>query len=136
MKRYTGNRDLKCWFITKQRTFCIHAYHTVCYFVFVFHRQYLSPCAAEVTITGFGTVRSIPSNYTPAVSLQRTGRLFIGGLPLRFPPYKVRVNYVWGYFVWGYPNLLNSSVWYNRKNFGMDSFLKSLLCSEKKLFIS
>ncbi len=76
------------------KTFCPHAYHTVCYIVFVCHRQYLSPCAAEVTVIGFGTVRSIPSNYTPAMSLQRTDRLFIGGLPLRVPPYKVRVTYV------------------------------------------
>ncbi|KAL1262658.1 hypothetical protein QQF64_005397, partial [Cirrhinus molitorella] len=51
-------------------------------------RQYLSPCAAEVTITGFRTVGSIQSNYTSAVSLQRTDRLFIGGLPLWYPLYK------------------------------------------------
>ncbi|RXN10513.1 eyes shut-like protein [Labeo rohita] len=51
-------------------------------------KQYLSPCAAEVTITGFRTVGSIESNYTSAVSLQRTDRVFIGGLPLRYPPYK------------------------------------------------
>ncbi|XP_051945836.1 protein eyes shut homolog [Xyrauchen texanus] len=52
-----------------------------------FLRQHLAPCVAEVTVTGFRTVRSIPSNYTLPLSLQRTKHLFIGGLPLRYAPY-------------------------------------------------
>ncbi|XP_067277909.1 protein eyes shut homolog [Pseudorasbora parva] len=51
-------------------------------------RQYFSPCAADITISGFKTVRSTPRNYTSAVSLQRTGHLFVGGIPLRHSPYK------------------------------------------------
>ncbi|CAM4725781.1 unnamed protein product [Leuciscus chuanchicus] len=51
-------------------------------------RQYFSHCAAEVTISGFKTVRSIPRNDTSAVSLQRTDHLFIGGLAAWHSPYK------------------------------------------------
>ncbi|XP_051773782.1 protein eyes shut homolog [Ctenopharyngodon idella] len=51
-------------------------------------RQYFPQCAAEVTISGFKTVRSIPRNDTSAMSLQRTDHLFVGGLPLLHSPYK------------------------------------------------
>ncbi|XP_028845065.1 protein eyes shut homolog isoform X2 [Denticeps clupeoides] len=53
----------------------------------VFVRQRLAPCEAEVAVSGYNKVRSIPSNYWSGLTLQRTSHLFIGGLPLRYPPY-------------------------------------------------
>ncbi|KAG1930353.1 neurogenic locus notch protein [Pimephales promelas] len=51
-------------------------------------RQYFSHCAAEVTISGFKTIRSIQRNETSAVTLQRTDHLFIGGLAVWHSPNK------------------------------------------------
>nr|XP_055025772.1 protein eyes shut homolog [Misgurnus anguillicaudatus] len=54
-----------------------------------FFRQHLAPCEAEVTLIGFGTVRSNRNNYTSSLVLpMRTNNIFIGGLPLRYSPYK------------------------------------------------
>jgi len=61
---------------------------------FLFHRQYFSHCAAEVTISGFKTIRSIQRNETSAVTLQRTDHLFIGGLAVWHSPNKVRTDSV------------------------------------------
>ena len=62
-----------------------------------FHRQYLAPCEAEVAVSGYERVRSIPSNYWSGLTIQRTSRLFLGGLPLSYLPYKVRLqNYCIG----------------------------------------
>uniref|UniRef100_A0AAR2KS92 Protein eyes shut homolog n=1 Tax=Pygocentrus nattereri TaxID=42514 RepID=A0AAR2KS92_PYGNA len=51
-------------------------------------RQHLAPCEAEVTVSGFQRVRSVPSNYWSGLTVQMTGHVFIGGLPLSHPPYK------------------------------------------------
>ncbi|KAI7805359.1 putative protein eyes shut-like protein [Triplophysa rosa] len=48
-------------------------------------RQHLAPCEAEVTVVGFRTVKSNQSKYTSPLILQKTNRLFIGGLPLPEP---------------------------------------------------
>ncbi|KAL2083223.1 hypothetical protein ACEWY4_020996 [Coilia grayii] len=57
-------------------------------FLKTFHRQYLAPCEAEVAVSGHERVRSIPSNYWSGLTVQRTRRLFLGGLPLSYLPYK------------------------------------------------
>ncbi|XP_049328582.1 protein eyes shut homolog isoform X2 [Astyanax mexicanus] len=51
-------------------------------------RQYLAPCEAEILVSGFQRIRSVPSNYWSGLSVQRTGHVFVGGLPLSRPPYK------------------------------------------------
>ncbi|XP_062376385.1 protein eyes shut homolog [Sardina pilchardus] len=51
-------------------------------------RQYLAPCEAEVAVSGYDRVRSIPSNYWSGLTIQRTSRLLLGGLPLSYSPYK------------------------------------------------
>ncbi|KAK6489872.1 protein eyes shut-like protein [Huso huso] len=52
----------------------------------VYIRQYLTPCEAEVTVSGSPTVRSMPSNNWSGLTNQKTGPLFIGGLPLSYWP--------------------------------------------------
>lgn len=55
------------------------------------HRQYLAPCEAEVAVSGFQRAQSNPSNYWSGVTFQTTGHVFVGGLPLTYSSYKVRL---------------------------------------------
>ncbi|XP_036403134.1 protein eyes shut homolog [Megalops cyprinoides] len=54
----------------------------------VYIRQHLDPCEAEVTVSGYKRVRSMLSNYWSGLTFQKTGHLFIGGLPLGYPSYQ------------------------------------------------
>ncbi|KAJ8359975.1 hypothetical protein SKAU_G00165000 [Synaphobranchus kaupii] len=51
-------------------------------------RHFLSPCEAEVTVSGYERVRSTFRNYWSGLTIQRTGHLFIGGLPLSYPTHQ------------------------------------------------
>lgn len=64
------------------------------------HRQALAPCEAEVTVSGFQHAQSNPNNYWLGVTFQTTGHVFVGGLPLTYSSYKVRLCIV-GLFVLG-----------------------------------
>lgn len=55
------------------------------------HRQYLSPCEAEVAVSGFHRTQSNPNNYRLGVTFRTTGHVFAGGLPLIYSSYKVRL---------------------------------------------
>lgn len=55
------------------------------------HRQYHAPCEAEVAVSGFQHAQSNPSNYWSGVTLQTTGHVFVGGLPLTYSSSKVRL---------------------------------------------
>ncbi|XP_035256854.1 protein eyes shut homolog [Anguilla anguilla] len=48
-------------------------------------RQSSSPCGAEVTVSGYGRAQSTFSLDWSGLTVQRTGRVFIGGLPLNYP---------------------------------------------------
>ncbi|XP_060608810.2 protein eyes shut homolog isoform X3 [Anolis sagrei] len=50
----------------------------------VYIRQDLVICAAEVTVLGIMTKRSMASNHCSSLIWQETGAIFIGGLPHRF----------------------------------------------------
>ncbi|KAK3522966.1 hypothetical protein QTP86_010304 [Hemibagrus guttatus] len=51
-------------------------------------RQYLAPCEAEVAVSGFQHAQSNPINYWSEVTLQTTGHVFVGGLPLTYSSYE------------------------------------------------
>lgn len=55
------------------------------------HRQCLALCKAEVAVSRFQHAQSNPINYWPEVTLQTTGRVFLGGLPFAYSSYKVRL---------------------------------------------
>ncbi|CAM9168929.1 unnamed protein product, partial [Lampetra planeri] len=52
----------------------------------LFLLQHLTPCEAEVTLSGHGSVKSAASNYWLGHLIQRTNHIFIGGLPQRYLP--------------------------------------------------
>lgn len=54
------------------------------------HRQHLTPCEAELTLSGYEKIRSTASNYWLGHMIQRTNHIFTGGLPLRYLPNQVR----------------------------------------------
>ncbi|KAM9847514.1 protein eyes shut homolog [Aulostomus maculatus] len=49
-------------------------------------RQHLTPCEAEVTLSGHKTIKSAASNYWLGHMIQRTNHVFAGGLPHRYLP--------------------------------------------------
>ncbi|KAG9344226.1 hypothetical protein JZ751_010895, partial [Albula glossodonta] len=51
-------------------------------------RQHLTPCEAEVTVSGYEGVLSTFSNYWSGLTIQKTGHLFIGGLPHSYLPHQ------------------------------------------------
>uniref|UniRef100_A0A667Y4L9 Protein eyes shut homolog n=1 Tax=Myripristis murdjan TaxID=586833 RepID=A0A667Y4L9_9TELE len=51
-------------------------------------RQRLSPCEAELTVVGYGEIKSATSNYWPELMTQRKNRVFIGGVPSQYLPYQ------------------------------------------------
>ncbi|MFT7805709.1 protein eyes shut homolog [Arapaima gigas] len=51
----------------------------------VYIRQYMAPCDAELEVPGYEKLKSVPSNYWSVFTLQKTGHLFVGGLPLNYP---------------------------------------------------
>ncbi|KAJ8406864.1 hypothetical protein AAFF_G00291400 [Aldrovandia affinis] len=54
----------------------------------VYVRQHFAPCEAEVMVSGYKWLRSTLSNYWSGLTIQRTGHLFIGGLPLSYPAHQ------------------------------------------------
>ncbi|KAG5831027.1 hypothetical protein ANANG_G00299520 [Anguilla anguilla] len=55
-------------------------------------RQSSSPCGAEVTVSGYGRAQSTFSLDWSGLTVQRTGRVFIGGLPLNYPTPRVSLS--------------------------------------------
>uniref|UniRef100_A0A673BLA4 Crumbs cell polarity complex component 2b n=1 Tax=Sphaeramia orbicularis TaxID=375764 RepID=A0A673BLA4_9TELE len=53
--------------------------------LFLFHRQHLTPCEVELTLSGHGKLRSTASNYWLGRIIQTTNHIFIGGLPQQYP---------------------------------------------------
>nr|XP_015218369.1 PREDICTED: protein eyes shut homolog [Lepisosteus oculatus] len=51
-------------------------------------RQHQASCEVDVTVSGFETVGSLPSNYWPGLHIQKAGPLFLGGLPSSYWPYQ------------------------------------------------
>lgn len=58
---------------------------------FLFHRQHLTPCEVELTLSGHGKLRSTASNYWLGHIIQTTNHIFIGGLPQQYPLHQVRL---------------------------------------------
>ncbi|CAL8299917.1 unnamed protein product [Merluccius merluccius] len=55
--------------------------------IFLYFRQHLAPCEAEVTVLGYdGIKKNSTSNYWSGLVIQRTSSFFIGGLPQRQLP--------------------------------------------------
>uniref|UniRef100_A0A7N6AEQ0 Protein eyes shut homolog n=1 Tax=Anabas testudineus TaxID=64144 RepID=A0A7N6AEQ0_ANATE len=48
-------------------------------------RQHLTPCEAELTLSGREKIKSTASNYWLGHMIQRTNHIFTGGLPQRYP---------------------------------------------------
>lgn len=67
------------------------------------HRQYLAPCKAEVAVSGFQYTQSNSISYWSEVTLHTTGHVFVGGLPLTYSSYEVRLlqllDCIWVFFV-------------------------------------
>lgn len=54
-------------------------------------RQHLTPCEAEVTLSGHKGIKSAASNFWLGQRIQRTNHIFIGGLPQQYLPNQVRI---------------------------------------------
>lgn len=55
----------------------------------LFHRQHLTPCEAELTLSGHEKIKSTASNYWLGHTIQTTNHIFTGGLPQRYLPNQV-----------------------------------------------
>lgn len=51
----------------------------------LFYRQHLTPCEAELTLSGHEKIRITASNYWVGNIMIRTNHVFIGGLPQHLP---------------------------------------------------
>ncbi|XP_035982290.1 protein eyes shut homolog isoform X2 [Fundulus heteroclitus] len=49
-------------------------------------RQHLTPCEAELTLSGYERIKSTASNYWLGHMIQRTNHVFVGGLPQQYLP--------------------------------------------------
>ncbi|XP_024860976.1 protein eyes shut homolog isoform X2 [Kryptolebias marmoratus] len=49
-------------------------------------RQHLTPCEAELMLSGYEKIKRAPSNYWLKHMIQRTNHVFIGGLPQQYLP--------------------------------------------------
>lgn len=56
----------------------------------VFCRQHLTPCEAELTLSGQGKIKSNTSNYWVGHMIEGTNHIFTGGLPQNYLPNQVR----------------------------------------------
>lgn len=61
-------------------------------FCVTLHRQQLTPCEAELTLSGYRTIRRPGSKYWLGYMLQKTNHIFVGGLPQIYPFSQVRFN--------------------------------------------
>lgn len=66
---------------------CFPPCHEVC----VFCRQHLTPCEAELTLSGHDGIKSNTSNYWVSHVTEGTNHVFTGGLPQHHLPNQVRL---------------------------------------------
>lgn len=72
--------------------FCVNV-RDVCVCV-ISCRQHLTPCEAELTLSGHEKIKSTASNYWLGHMIQRTNHVFTGGLPQKYPSNQVSLD--WG----------------------------------------
>lgn len=56
-------------------------------------RQHLTPCEAELTLSGHEKIKSTASNYWLGHMIQRTNHVFTGGLPQKYPFNQVSLDW-------------------------------------------
>lgn len=73
----------------------LRRWHDVCVCARVIScRQHLTPCEAELTLSGHEKIKSTASNYWLGHMIQRTNHVFTGGLPQKYP--FNQVSHGWG----------------------------------------
>lgn len=94
---------------------CICVFYQAC--LYSSRRQQLTPCEAELMLSGYEKIKSAPSNYWLGHMIQRTNHIFTGGLPQQYLP--SQVNFI--------------ITVYNHQNYMVQSQLKVAYCKTKKL---
>lgn len=80
-------------------------------------RQQMTPCEAELMLSGYEKIKSAPSNYWLGHTIKRTNHIFTGGLPQQYFP--SQVNFI-------IPVC-------NHQNYKVQSQFKIAFCKTKKL---
>lgn len=75
-----------CMFLTWQLVYVCSSIFLTC---FCFIRQHLTPCEAELTLSGHRRIQSTASNYWLGHIIQRTNHVFVGGLRHQYIPNQV-----------------------------------------------
>lgn len=58
----------------------------------ILRRQHLTPCEAELTLSGHVKIKSGTSNYWLGHMIQPTNHVFAGGLPQKYPANRVSLQ--------------------------------------------